>query len=109
MGQYVAQAGFTMTPIKARLAEVEKLGKRESSECWEAYHDPTTLYLCFHHFKSTMKAVEAGAILNKRKWPQGRFWVTTVRGRTLVFVDARLHDRPVAQKLSSVFVTYEPP
>ncbi len=101
------EAGFRLEPTKARIEAVRRLRKRESSSCFEAYHHPTTMFLCLHNFKSTIKAVEAGTVLNKKKWPPGRFWVTTVRGRTLVHVDSRLHDRPVAQKLASIFANFE--
>lgn len=101
--QQVVQSGFEIKPASPRNQPVHRLMDYDRSRCFEAYHHPTTLSLCFHDFKSGTKAIEAGTQLTLGKWPAGRYWVTTVRGLTLVQVDAQLKDRPVANKLISIF------
>jgi hypothetical protein len=99
----VHQAGFEIRPGPARNAAVQRMMDYHASRCFEAYHHPTTLSLCFHDFKTGIKAMEAGTQLSQAKWPAGHYWVTTVRGLTLVQVDSQLKDRPIANKLISLF------
>ena len=101
----LAASGFRIEPGQVNARSVNRMLDYETSECYEAFHRPTTLSLCFHHFKSTAKALEAKAHIEKIRLPTGRYWVSAVRGRSLVFVDAQLKDRPIANKLISVFGT----
>lgn len=99
----LAANGFRISAAQTNAAPVNRLLDYETSECYSAYHHPSTLSLCFHHFKTPAKALEAKAQITSRRLPTGRYWISAVRGRSLVLVDARIQDRPVANKLISVF------
>ncbi len=96
-------AGFSIERDQVRARPVNQMLDYVTSECYRAYHHPTEMFFCFHHFKTGIKAREARVALDRRKWPQGRYWATEVSGRSLVLVDAQIKDRPVANKLIGFF------
>ena len=99
----LAEAGFSIEPGQVRARPVNQMLDYVTSECYRAYHHPTEMFFCFHHFKTGIKAREARVALDRRRWPQGRYWATKVRGRSVVLVDAQIKDRPVANKLIGFF------
>jgi len=98
----LAANGFRISPDQVNARPVNRMLDYQTSECYEAFHRPTTLWLCFHHFKTSTKALEAKAVIDKSRLPVGHYWVSAVRGRSLVMVDAQIKDRPIADKLISV-------
>jgi len=98
----LAAKGFRISPDQVNARPVNRMLDYQTTECYQAFHKPTTLQLCFHHFKTPAKALEAKAFIEKSRLPVGHYWISAVRGRSLVLVDAQIKDRPIANKLIAV-------